>query len=400
MTALSPEDQVREDKERENEEKRLAWWKRFRNIFWVAFLSAAILSSAWNWRVLPILTLVAIGTYLVVLIMMELGKTNKFFTIINEGQAKGITIFGRSDKCLMAFTAHRFNREIKPKKYLHDDAGWDIVHLASCARRPESKSWVKEFIRHVLFIDLGGLKWIGIWPLYKVYTYIFRWTTQRGQLPEKYSEQGSGQEMSFEEARTKTIDYILLQQVTYLLELKEVEDKDLIPVTIKVVWTIKIVNPFKALFRVHDWLETSSNRLRTYVRAGLGNLTWRQFQQEKNLLTLLGKDAEDIVKGIEDLYGPHTIGLEITELSVPDDFVKAAVQVRNAQAEAEAAIHKAEAVKIGAEAEKGRVTSVYADVKAQGEEGVAINLAEKLGDKTIIMGGPILEVIKGLVKKP
>ena len=86
MTALSPEDQVREDKERENEEKRLAWWKRFRNIFWVAFLSAAILSSAWNWRVLPILTLVAIGTYLVVLIMMELGKTNKVFTIINEGQ--------------------------------------------------------------------------------------------------------------------------------------------------------------------------------------------------------------------------------------------------------------------------------------------------------------------------
>lgn len=396
MAEFSPEDQ---EKAKETERLRLKKWEQFRNIFWAVFLSVAILLSAWDWLVLPTLALVVIGIYLIVLTMMELGKTNKFFTIINEGQAKGITIFGRSHKCLMAYTTHRFNRELKPKKYLHDDAAWDIVPLASYDRRPESKSWAKEFIHHVLFLDLGGLKWIGIWPFHRVHTYPFKWTAERGQLPETFNEGG----VEYQQSRVQVLDYILTQQATYQLEIKAAEDKNQIPVTIKISWTVQITNPFKALFRVHDWLETSSNRLKPYLRTMIGEMMWREFQMMGKKKSQIANELNEILGESGELktnYGVTTIGLEITDLSVPDTFAKAAEQVRNAQAEAEAAVHKAEAIRITAAAEKDRVTAIYAAVKAQGEEGVVINLAEKLGDKTIIVSGPILEVIKGLVRKP
>ena len=360
-------------------------------LFWLVMATTmVVLATYGNWIGFATLVFAVLDIYASVFLMMELGKKNAFFTIVEEGQAKGVTIFGRAHKCLLAYTSHRFEGELNPKEHLHSDSFWNIKKLERDQRRPEEKSWWHNFMRRILFLDLGGLKWVGVWPFYKIYNYTFRWTSLRGQLPTGFSG-----ETKYEETREVNIDYILVRQETYLLDLGGIEDKDLISVDIKLVWTNHVVNPFKALFRVRNWLETSADRLLTYIRMGFAASTWKEFQTGGNLM----QTFQTILSELEEKYGVATDGLEIIDLKPPAEFQQAAEKVRMAQAEADASVHQAEAITRLAQAEQRRIEMVMGTAKGLGDEGVAMKIAEDLakGGKAVVVIGTAKELVKDLV---
>lgn len=362
-------------------------------IFWLAIAAIMLtLGVTKNWAGVAVVVFAVLDVYAFVFFMMELGKRNIFFTIVEEGQAKGTTIFGRAHKCLLAYTAHRLEGEIDPEQHLHSDSFWEIRKLGQTEKRPEEKRFWHRFVRHALFLDLGGLKWVGVWPFYKIYTYTFRWTSLRGQLPTGFTG-----ETKYEETRERAIDYILVRQETYLLDLGGIEDKDLISVDIKLVWTNHVVNPFKALFRVRNWLETSADRLLTYIRREFATTTWKEFQVGGNLMTIF----QSILKEIEEKYGVSTDGLEIIDLQPPKEFQQAAEKVRMAQAEADAATHQALAIERLADAETKRIEKVMSAAKNLGDDGVAMKIAEDLakGGKATVVIGTVKELVKDIFGK-
>lgn len=365
--------------------------------FWIGVVVLTLISGLiWGWPTAMVtLALIVADLYLLVFLALELGRRNIFFTVVDEGQAKGITAFGRSHKCLLAYTSHRFQGELDYDAYWRTDEYWNIVRLTQQNIRPEAKNFWQNIIRQILWIELGGLKWVGIWPFYQIYKYEFKWTSLRGQLPQTFDESGVKREQS----RIKTIDYILVRQETYQLELAGIEDKDLIPIDIKIVWTVRIINPFKAMFRVQEWLETSSDRLMAYVRREFAVTTWREFQSIGRNSDSLKQLLQSILDELKKLYGVETIGIEIIELTPPPQFAQAAERVRNAQAGADAAIKEAETIRTLAQAEADRIKTVFGAIKNQGDDGVAMKIVEDLakGGKTVFAVGAATELVKDIL---
>jgi hypothetical protein len=366
-------------------------------LFAITFLFSLFL----GWKIWAILALFFVFVYISALLMLELGKRNLFWTLIEEGQAKGVTIFGRAHKCLLAFTTHRFKGDSDPNAHFHSDTWWDIEHLDQSKLRPEKGLW-HAFSKHILGLEIGGLKWIGIWPIYQIYTYVFRWTSLRGHMP---TDKPTGEDYVYEEARSRLLDYILVRQETYLLDLKGIEDSEQLSIDIKLIWTNKVINPFKALFRVRNWLETSADRLLTHIRREFAKVTWKSFQQGDNLADTL----RGILDEIENEYGVKTVGLEITDLKPPAEFLSAAQSIREAQASVQVALHKAEAatheataIKTIADAEAERVGKVMGAAIQLGDEGVAMKVAEDLAKgqgQVNFFGTTVMELVKSILGK-
>ncbi len=373
-------------------------------VFWLVIFAITLLAyPIFGWKAFAVTGLLILNMYFLIILAMELGKSNIFFTLIEEGQAKGVIIFGRSDKCLLSYTARRFKGEVEEGHY-HKDSWWDIKALEQEEDRPEDKKFWKyfwyNFAKLILFIELGGLKWVGIWPFYQIYRYNFRWTSLRGQMP----TDDPGTDYKYEETRSKIIDYILVRQETYLIDLKGIEDTEQLSVDIKLVWTNQVANPFKALFRVRNWLETSTDRLLTHIRREFSETTWKEFQKGDDLRDKL----QTILGEIRDMYGVKTIGLEIIDLKPPEEFKVAAEKIRMAQAEvdvarhtAEAAVHEAAAITTKAEAEAGRIAKVMGAAKNLGDDGVAMKISEDLakGGKAVVVMGTVKELVKDILGK-
>ncbi|MFY9492916.1 MAG: SPFH domain-containing protein [Minisyncoccia bacterium] len=363
--------------------------------FWsVVATTTAISGMLWSWiGTLLILFLGVMAVYGFVVLLMVLAKKNILFTIVEEGQAKGITIFGRANRCLLSYTSHRFNGEIDWETHRRSDEFWEITRLGKDDDRPEEKRLWFRFIHHTLGIDLGGLRWIGIWPFYKIHRYDFRWTSLRGQLPTGYTAGAT----NYEQTRVQNIDYILVQQATYLLDLTGIEDQDQLSIKIKLVWTTQVVNPFKALFRVRNWLETSADRLLTHIRRNFAANTWKVFQSQENINVMLQPIADEL----ERLYGVKTIGVEVIELIPPEEFRGAAEKIRMAQADATAAEHEAKAAKLRGGGEAERIKSVMAAAADLGDNGVAMKIAEDLakGGKAVVVMGAARDLVADILGK-
>lgn len=365
--------------------------------FWIVLVVLTVLSFLANWKIGAAIVTLVINVYAFVFLMMELGKRNIFWTMIDEGQAKGVTIFGRADKCLLSFTGHRLvgtMDEKRHKEHYHKDSYWDIWKLGQQEKRPEEPKFWYRFMHDILGIELGGLKWVGIWPFYQIYHYNFRWTSLRGQMP----TDDPGTDYKYEETRSRTVDYILVRQETYLIDLKGIEDKEQLSVDIKLVWTNQIVNPFKALFRVRNWLETSTDRLLTHIRREFSETTWKEFQKGDDLRDRL----QTILGQIEEMYGVKTVGLEIIDLKPPKEFGVAAEKIRMAQADADAAVYEAAAINTRAEAEAGRVKKVMLAAIELGDNAVAMKIAEDLskgGGQVTIIGSAASSLVKDLLGK-
>ena len=251
------------------------------------------------------------------------------FTQTDEGTAKAIRRFGAVRKMVMVWEGYRFDGSEQGTKK------WDVV---------KSKSVTDEFVTLLIGRLIGGLRFVGIRWIDRVYKYQFRW--QDLELSE------GGEEKKFHD---KNISYILIKYATYSTGIRSAEtgrgtDETLperIPVDADFLITLRVKNPYKALFVAPpNWLENVLARLNALFRGWVGTKTVDE------LITLRGKEEEKKKRLWEEFKVDPLIlhfkkdwgielaenGIELQVLGLPKDYQEAAARRRQMELEAKGAV--------------------------------------------------------------
>jgi len=280
--------------------------------------------------VLTVLILLLITFFLIV--WHWLAPTNRFFTFVDEGTAKVVVRGGQAQKVLFRLKGHKM------------DANGYIV-LAPGDEEPQRL--------------LGGLSWVGLWPLDDVLIYTFRWTNvlHDGTINSHSAE---------------WLDYILLKQDVYYFALERAEDADLLPLKVEILLTLRVVNPYLALFQVQDWLEAIVNRFKPIVRDTVAQGEYKELvAQRTSLGGILFTASAPLRQEFLDQYGVEVRAVEIREIEPPQEFLELTLREWEAEQEAKAKL-------VLADAEAGRMDREYGAVRRQGALGVLMRFWERV----------------------
>lgn len=266
---------------------------------------------------------------------------NLFWTFVPEGRAKTIVRGDAFKKVLIQWQGHKLIEQAAPDGSV--DKG-DVIES------PTKKS---------LF---GGLKFYGYWPFDDVFVYDFSWTnlTESGE-PKTHTKE--------------TLDYILLKDDVYLVEVKEAEDKAMLPLDIQIILTIRILNPYKALFQIQNWLEAVKNRIEPAIRDCVTKNTFENWIAEpkdlgQRIFASL-KKKNGIVAELRTRYGVDLRALGVRDVNPNGDF--RGITVKKVTAEKER-----ERILVEADAEKQRIEMVYQQVQRFGKVGELVRTLEAL----------------------
>lgn len=347
----------------------------------VAFVSAiAFVFTGIAGLVLTILFILVIivGIYS---IYVFFAPRNLFFTGVQEGTAIAIMV-GTGARA--AFVDAKMNL-----KGFAFDEDWNIVSAGTIRRKTES-----------IFekLGLGGLASVGIPGIHRIHEYLFDWSSmlQNGEIkPHKES-----------------LNYISLRQDIYATRLLEAETgQSMVPVDITLLITAKVINPYKALFRVENWLEFVINRVKVPVRdyvAGEENPR-RLIIEKEELGKLFLRKLEDS----GDLeYFRKEIGVEVLKVETPKIDLGELQKVATAEWEAEqkgnaevakqtkeGEAYKAKRVR-EKEADMDYLDGVYGKVQEFGDLGTTLRFLDTLSDaakgpsNTIIPFGMIQDIAR------
>ncbi len=252
---------------------------------------------------------VVVGSILLVSII-------KGFVIVKEGTAKNVvrlgsyfqTILAKQGYVVAKTTGTYVNRE--GKNVSHDK--WDFI-------RGKGKS--------------SGLRWIGPWPVYQIMKMDNRWV--------KVTANGGF------EPRNEVVDFVLAKvDYQYGLVVEPAEDKELLPLSVSVIVTARIVNAYKVQFCVRDWYYAMTSRLIPYIREDISNYTYESIIQDDNFSKKIkerisrqegGKDS--IIKQLRDEYGIDIRQVEISKIDPYQgpigEFRRATLQSWQAKRDAE-----------------------------------------------------------------
>jgi len=279
---------------------------------------------------------------------------NLFFTFVPEGRAKMVVRGDAFEKALIQWSGRSLAAVSVPEQKI--DVG-DVIET------PDKKAF------------FGGLKFYGWWPVSDILIYPFSWTNR---LPDG----------EIKEHKREIIDHILLKPDVYWARVSEAEDKNLLPVDVEMVLTIRIVNPYKALFRIQNWLETVINRTAPAVR---DRLTEKEFDKWITEPADLGKEIfSDLVQNgllneFGKEYGVEVQKIEVTSINPPANYREATLKRFVAERERDAVL-------VGADAEQKRIAAVYGAIQAFGDLGKLARFLEALekakeGTRWIIPSG-------------
>jgi len=184
---------------------------------WIISYSVLILGiNIKLWIIFPLI--IAFG-----IIYFGLAPKNIFFTFMKEGTARiVVTGDGAVSKVLIQWKDHVLDSE------------GNVVF----------KKQIFNIIRYLF----GGLRYVGLWPLKKIYYYYFSWTavtqSEEGKKGEKHHEK-------------EKLFHILLKNDMYHLKVSGLETLDRTTgAAAEFYFTFRVVNPYKALFVIQDWLST------------------------------------------------------------------------------------------------------------------------------------------------
>lgn len=252
------------------------------------------------------------------------GRKNFGFTIVDEAQCKTIKMFGQFERCVMVYEGFGLDQywnirhtDENGKEEKHwDESSREWVTYTVSLRPLENggtytynkvgtngqpgavvttpnypgriPSWMPHFIsRHLP----GGIWWIGNPFTHSIHEYNFLWTTLRqkqdgGKLVDSFYTQDRSDGTSL-----GPLDYINLNDDVYVASIDGAETKDPIPVDVVYALTIRVVNPYKALFRVEQWLEATINRTMPSIRAWIANKTFVEAIEKKETI----RREEDVI---------------------------------------------------------------------------------------------------------
>ena len=288
------------------------------------------------------------------LVYFKWAPNNLFFTFVREGTAKIVVKAHEFDKVLMVFKNHMLDNE------------GNVVEVRGV--KPEQSSSKKRF--------LGGLKYYGFWPVYDIFIYKFEWigVKENGELDFHPQE---------------VIDYIILKDDVYGCLVKGAEDIELMPLDVKMAITIRIVNPYKALFVSENWYETTMNRIRSYIRDFITTDTYESFiKQKKRIDRGVWKrlQKEGILEELSGRYGVEIRKIEVVSIDPLEKFREATMAKVLALREKDAIITKARAeeerLAIVAQGEKRRINTIYSAIQSFNRLGEKVRGYEALEKST------------------
>ena len=280
---------------------------------------------------------------------------NLFFTFVAEGQAKCVVRGDAFKKVVFQWKNHRLASTAEDGVFVGD------IIEGSSPKTDSLLGRIKGF--------LGGFRFYGFWPFENIFLYTFKWTgvEQNGEV----------------KGHEKKLDYVILKDDVYLLTVLGAECKNLLYVDISVVLTVRVVNPYKALFCVQSWLEMVINRIRPAVRDKISEKTFESWiKGKKDLADLIMRDpeTEELLKEFRERYGLEVRAIEVIEINPGQEYRKATLQEFLAEREAE------------------RIRTVYGQIKKEGETGRIVRILEALekstgeGSRTILLPGIMDEV--------
>ncbi len=188
-----------------------------------------------------------------------------FVTNVREGTGKPIMGAGNKFiKFLWQYDGYRLLTSIDKAQAYNKKNGtkkdiWDIVPLTQDEKAESINSG--NFLSDKL--GLGGIQFYGIPGLHKIYDYRFRWNSLR-QNPGKNTEESGGG--IYFEPHDYILRYVLFQSDIYYAKLEKAEDRRMLQLDVDFTIAVRVRNPYKALFRVQEWLEYTWGQILPAVR--------------------------------------------------------------------------------------------------------------------------------------
>ncbi|PIR13719.1 hypothetical protein COV49_01265 [Candidatus Falkowbacteria bacterium CG11_big_fil_rev_8_21_14_0_20_39_10] len=335
--------------------------------------------GSYMWAI--ILLLLLINLICTPFCIKELASRDWFFTIVNEGSAKAIMGGGGFQRFVWQYKNQLLN---VPGASWHNDkiADWEVIQA-----KDKKPSWL------ITFWGLTGIRWLGLPGLQNIYSYTFKWNSlAQDSRADGVIDAGGG---IYFKPHTEVINYILLQPDVYYVKLEEAEDAKMVPLNIDFTMRIRIVNPYKALFRAQEWLEITVSEIIPLMRRLTPQDEWENLTKNKG--SLVGSFLQMSSQAIQDLtddYGVEieTNGVKILRIApggkLAEEYEKAATEEFKADQEAK---------KIGvlATAEEGRIQKVYGKIQSFGPLGEMVRHVEALetvskGSSNTIVSAPEL----------
>jgi hypothetical protein len=333
-------------------------------------------------------TLITIGgTFLtsvfnLLLVYFWWAPNNFCFTFVAEGTAKHIVAGKAYCKTLIEWAGH----ELVKTKSRGKEIG-DVIEIKEVPKGFSLKRFTGKFsLRRTIRKYLGGLRCYGLWPFRDVLIFEFGWInrTQDGQIKKHPKE---------------TMDYLLLKDDVFAIEVKDAEGKDKLHVNILLILTLRVVNPYKASFVIQNWLETVINRIVPAVRNEYTKDTYANWiSQDKDLAERIMVKLQGFLnKEFKKRYGIEARAIEVIDINPGKGYRELTLKEFTAEQEEKATI-------VNARAEAQRVMLSYQAVKEFGELGTLMKLLEAVrespgeGAKWIIplpgMGDGFSEILK------
>jgi len=291
------------------------------------------------------------------LIWNVLAPRNICFTFVKESMAKIIVRGDKFEKVIIQWREHVLDPE------------WNVVD-----GHEKSSVW-------------GGLCFYGFWPLLDVLSYGFKWTgvTEDGEKDPHPKEK---------------IDFVLLRADVYWCQVENAEDYNLLPLNLELLLTIRIVNPYKALFNIQNWLETVINRMKPKVRDIITQKSFEDWIKKKeNLGDEISNGAKDLLGEFRNIYGVDVVKIQIKEINPPPEQRTATLKKYLAEQDKKAievaADAEAERLKKVATGEKERIEIVYKAVQGFGDVGRLVRTLEA-AEKSSLAASLTVQAIPGL----
>ena len=312
--------------------------------------------------------LVAIIVFLI--IWFRLAPNNRWFTFVKEGTAKIIVRGDKFEKCLIQWNGRTFDYR-NPE----DLEKWNVIKEEAKKKEP--------------WHPFGGLRYYGFYPIKDAYIYNFEWTgvSMNGETQHHPKE---------------TLDYVLLKDNVYYAKVEKAEDKELLPLDVELVLTIRVINPYKALFEVQNWLEMIINKIKPAVRDAV---SLKEYELLISDTDAVGKKIykrlkeRKLLEEFKDRYGVELGKIGVKDINPPKEYREETLKKWSAEREKERIAIEAKAekqrLKTVAEGEALRIGKVFKKIEKFGELGRLLKSLEAM-EKSPLAASMTVQAVPGL----
>ncbi len=365
------------------------------------------------------------------LLVYQLAQSKVFFTSPKEGTVEFVMAGNSIRNMILVWKGHQKHGVPKP-----DDAFAEYEVEVSPSNQPQRLTG-RRALNPLNWGESFGIYWVGLWPFYKIYRYDFFWVEEK-------IDEGTNQLVPFARKATKEDNggqtpFAYVNDFNYVFFVNDVKTKDGVPLKLSFIVTIRLVNPYKALFLGEDWLQRAGGAISLMTIRYAGVLSYEEIIANKPApipiidsrtggIIETPHTLEDLIKMLADgqphggldhdlltEYGVRIVAAKTNAIDFADgtaaaEYSKATTQryvaEQKGQAELAEARGKAEAIGVLAEAERNRIETAYSPIAGTDKDARMrirqLEALEKSGEKgghTIVIPDNILGLAGHLINK-